>query len=214
VSADADAAPPLGPRAARTRDAILAAARDLFLRSGYAGTTVADITEACAISRAGFYSYFRDKREVFTHLGRSVHAECLAAVDGWSDLPAPAPPAAVTGWVRRYFAFMDRHGAFVLAGAVAGPGDAEFREASRRSQLQVARRLGRRLQARQPGAPAEPPEVLGLAVIALVERSWLHARTPALGVDEDDMVHAVTVLISGALGAARPSPGAVPAGTP
>ena len=78
----------------------------------------------------------------------------------------------------------------------------------------LARRLGRRLQARQPGAPAEPPEVLGLAVIALVERSWLHARTPALGVDEDDMVQAVTVLISGVLGAARPSPGAVPAGTP
>ncbi|WP_409330001.1 TetR/AcrR family transcriptional regulator [Trujillonella humicola] len=214
MSADAEGPPQLGPRAARTRDAILAAARNLFLRSGYAGTTVADITEACAISRAGFYSYFRDKREVFTHLGRSVHAECLTVVDGWSGLPAPAPPEAVAGWVHRYFSFLDRHGAFVLAGAVAGPADAEFREASRRSQLQVARRLGRRLQARQPGAPAETPAVLGLAVIALVERSWLHARTPALGVDEGDMVQAVTVLITGVLGAGPPTDGAVPGGTP
>ena len=212
MSTDAEE-PPLGPRAARTREAILAAARDLFLRSGYAGTTVADITEACAISRAGFYSYFRDKREVFMHLGSSVHTDCLSVVDGWSQLPAPAPPQAVAGWVRRYFAFLDRHGAFALAGAGAGPGDAAFRETSRRSQLQVARRLGRRLQARQPGAPAEPPEVLGLAVIALVERSWLHARTPALGVDEDDMVQAVTVLISGVLEADRTAPGDIPAGT-
>jgi AcrR family transcriptional regulator len=206
VSGDPEEPPPLGPRAARTRDAILAASRDLFLRSGYAGTTVADITEACAISRAGFYSYFRDKREVFTHLGRSVHAEALAVVEGWGELPAPATSAAVAGWVRRYFAFMDSHGAFVLAGAVAGPGDAGFREASRRSQLRVARRLGRRLQARQPGAPAEPPEVLGLAVIALVERSWLHARTPALGVDEDDMVQAVAVLVTAVLGGSVQSP--------
>lgn len=205
---DTSSAAILGPRAARTREAILAASRELFLRHGYAGTTVADITDACAISRAGFYSYFRDKRDVFTHLGRGVHAECLAVVESWDELPHPAQPAEVAGWVRRYFAFMDRHGAFALAGALSAPGDSDFREASRRSQMQVARRLGRRLQARRPDGvdTGETPEVLGLAVLALIERAWLHARTPGLDVDEAELVDAVTALISGTLRTAGPSP--------
>ncbi|MDB6002865.1 MAG: putative transcription regulator [Rhizobacter sp.] len=205
----------IGPRAARTREAILAASRELFLRHGYAGTTVADITEACAISRAGFYSYFRDKRDVFAHLGRGVHAECLAVVESWDELPDAAPPEAVAGWVRRYFAFLDRHGAFALAGALSAPGDSDFREASRRSQMQVARRLGRRLQARRTAGPGsgEPPETLGLAVLALIERTWLHARTPGLGVDEAELAEAVTTLIVAVLdgcgtGALAPTPDA------
>src|ERR1700685_1334171 len=59
----------LGPRGARTRARILAASRELFLKHGYAGTRIGQITAECGISRAGFYTYFRDKQEIFNALG-------------------------------------------------------------------------------------------------------------------------------------------------
>src|SRR5277367_2053611 len=62
------AAADLGPRATRTRDRILAASRELFLKHGYAGTRIGQITAECGISRAGFYTYFRDKQEIFNAL--------------------------------------------------------------------------------------------------------------------------------------------------
>ncbi|WP_459959875.1 TetR/AcrR family transcriptional regulator, partial [Mycobacterium avium] len=69
-SSSTAAAPQLDTsRGERTRSAILDASRRLFLERGYAGTPINAITEACGISRAGFYTYFKDKREIFNVLG-------------------------------------------------------------------------------------------------------------------------------------------------
>lgn len=64
-----------GSRGERTRSAILDASRRLFLERGYAGTPINAITEACGISRAGFYTYFKDKREIFNVLGKTAYHE-------------------------------------------------------------------------------------------------------------------------------------------
>src|SRR6202000_873130 len=86
-SGEAVGAADLGPRAARTRMRILAASRELFLEHGYAGTRIGQITDACAISRAGFYTYFRDKQEIFNALGVAAYRAVLNAVEAWDDLP-------------------------------------------------------------------------------------------------------------------------------
>src|ERR1700722_11928852 len=93
----------LGPRAARTRDKILAASRELFLEHGYAGTRIAQITAECSISRAGFYTYFRDKQEIFNALGLAAYRAVLNAVAEWDDLPRPASRDDLTSWVAGYF---------------------------------------------------------------------------------------------------------------
>ena len=49
---------------ARTRQAIVDAAVDLFERNGYDGTTVADIAAAAEIGTRTFFSYFASKEEV------------------------------------------------------------------------------------------------------------------------------------------------------
>ena len=49
---------------ARTRQAIVDAAVDLFERNGYEGTTVADIAAAAEIGTRTFFSYFASKEEV------------------------------------------------------------------------------------------------------------------------------------------------------
>src|ERR1700722_1544711 len=110
----------LGPRAARTRDRILAASRELFLEHGYAGTRIAQITAACAISRAGFYTYFRDKQEIFNALGVAAYRAVLNAVEAWDDLPGQRGDGAVSRadlaeWVAGYFAIMDEHGPFIFS---------------------------------------------------------------------------------------------------
>jgi AcrR family transcriptional regulator len=47
------------------RDAILAAARDVFARLGYGATTVRDIIRATDLASGTFYNYFKSKEEVF-----------------------------------------------------------------------------------------------------------------------------------------------------
>src|ERR1700742_3948068 len=97
----------LGPRAARTRDKILAASRELFLKHGYAGTRIGQITAECGISRAGFYTYFRDKQEIFSALGVAAYRAAQNVIYALDDLPAPASRDDLASWVLSYFAVMD-----------------------------------------------------------------------------------------------------------
>ncbi|HVV08191.1 TetR/AcrR family transcriptional regulator [Amycolatopsis sp.] len=176
----------LGPRAARTRDAILQASKQLFLERGYAGTRITNITDACGISRAGFYTYFRDKREIFNTLGEVTYHELLEVVGVLERLPKPASRAALEDWIRQYFAFMDEHGAFILS-AQSGPADEDVRVASNRMQMRVAFLLGVDLRGRQKH-PTTAPEALGLAAQAMLDRSWYHCRAQRLPIDEDDVI--------------------------
>jgi TetR/AcrR family transcriptional regulator, mexJK operon transcriptional repressor len=53
-------------RSARKRRAILDAARELFLRSGYAGTSMDDVAARAAVSKQTVYKHFVDKGRLFT----------------------------------------------------------------------------------------------------------------------------------------------------
>src|SRR5262249_39835697 len=131
-----------GRRAARTRQAIIDAARRLFLDRGYAGTRINNITDACGISRAGFYTYFHDKREAFDVLGEVAYRNILETVNRWAGIPDPCTVDDVRAWVRAYFALMDVHGAFVLSSAQSAPEDERFRANARRLRMRVAWLLG------------------------------------------------------------------------
>jgi AcrR family transcriptional regulator len=97
-SEGADAAS--GERTQETRAAIIAAAREVLLEKGYAGTRVEDIINRAGISRPTFYRHFKDKFEV----AKAYHAlsgdetlgpwGALAAVD-MSDL------AAIRRWLEK-----------------------------------------------------------------------------------------------------------------
>ncbi|MBV7706994.1 TetR/AcrR family transcriptional regulator [Nocardia nova] len=181
----------LGARAARTRNAILEASKQLFLERGYSGTRINNITDACGISRAGFYTYFRDKREIFNTLGEETYHELLDVVARWDTIPQPCTREDVETWVRGYFAFMDKHGAFILS-AQPGPSDEDVKIASTRMQMRVVWLLGMNLRNRQRH-PAAAPEALGLCVQAMLDRSWYLSHTQQqLPVDPDDIVRTAT----------------------
>ena len=59
---------PLGPKAQRTREAILVAAAEVFTRQGYSKTSVADVAAAADVSLGTVYQYFRDRSDLVAAL--------------------------------------------------------------------------------------------------------------------------------------------------
>ena len=55
-------------RTVRKRRAIVDAARTLFLRRGYAGTSMDDVAAAAAVSKQTVYKNFADKQRLFTEV--------------------------------------------------------------------------------------------------------------------------------------------------
>src|SRR5688500_372059 len=86
---------PIGPKAQRTRAALLRAAYDLFTENGYLDTSVADITRAAGVSLGTFYQYFRDRAEVvgtllYEHAARNLSTTQRAwdPAAGWDGVYA------------------------------------------------------------------------------------------------------------------------------
>jgi len=73
----------------RTRDAILTAARELFVSDGYSNVSMRKIAERVEYSPAALYSYFPSKDDIFFALAeegfQSLASYILAALDGITD---------------------------------------------------------------------------------------------------------------------------------
>ncbi|BBY40046.1 hypothetical protein MMAN_41800 [Mycobacterium mantenii] len=178
-------------RGERTRASILDASRRLFLERGYAGTAINAITEACGISRAGFYTYFKDKREIFNVLGETAYRDVLTVIGEWDDAGKPFDPVDVRVWVGHYFDFMDHHGAFVLASAHSAPDDEAFRMSRNRMVSRVSWKLGQAIA----GGGGHSPDVIGVAVMGLLDRAWYTMHRQTIAVDRDEMIAVVAEMI-------------------
>ncbi|GAB5016934.1 hypothetical protein MAHJHV65_34830 [Mycobacterium avium subsp. hominissuis] len=179
-------------RGEHTRALIVEASRRLFLERGYAGTTVNAVTDACGISQPGFYTYFKDKREVFAFLGDAAYRDIRAVLRLWDSYPLPYRLADVEQFVCAYFAFMDQHGAFVVASTYSAPDDEQFRRARARMQSRVAWILG---QAITRNGGAHPPEVVGAAVNGMLDQGWFAVQQRSVAGDESEMVAVLADMI-------------------
>ncbi|WP_166908106.1 TetR/AcrR family transcriptional regulator [Mycobacterium sp. DL440] len=192
VTSDAAAGAQLdGGRGERTRSAILEASRRLFLERGYAGTPINAITEACGISRAGFYTYFKDKREIFNVLGENAYHAVLAVIEEWVQADEPFDANDIRTWVGHYFDYMDRHGAFVLASAQSAPDDDAFRNSRNRMVSRASWKLGQAIA----GDGAHSPDAIGVAVMGLLDRAWHTVHRQTVAVDRDEMIAVVAEMI-------------------
>ncbi len=83
-------------RAEATRRELVAGARDLFLRDGYAATSPNDIAVACGMTKGALYHHFKTKTEVLEavvhlvqhELRTAVLAQASAAGDPWDQIEA------------------------------------------------------------------------------------------------------------------------------
>ena len=69
----------------KTRDRIVATARELFNREGYSAVTTAALAEACGISEGNLWYHFKTKRDLLTAIaeefGQDVDGRLAIAVD-------------------------------------------------------------------------------------------------------------------------------------
>jgi AcrR family transcriptional regulator len=160
----------------RTRERILAAARNAFARKGFSSVTIKDITGPADVARANFYYYFQDKTQLFIELGTATYLEVLAVVESFSDLRNPVERRQIRDWVDRYFEYLDRNGAFVIRSSEDAPADRQFREAVARSHRRTAQSLGDRIAKVAATTPEADSHAMGLTVMAMVERTWFMQR--------------------------------------
>lgn len=90
---------------AENRQAILEAARAVFARYGYEGTTVRDIIRETELAAGTFYNYFKSKEEVFQALASSSAAQFRPLLKIVREQSADFP-SFIHGAYRAYFQFL------------------------------------------------------------------------------------------------------------
>lgn len=85
---------------------ILRAARDLFFKHGYYGTTIEMITEKAGVSTGTFYLYYRNKIEIYKALqdeGLDILIEMIDQVISWPGMSALAKLSDIARTYLRYY---------------------------------------------------------------------------------------------------------------
>ena len=116
-------------RTARTRAALIAAARALFVTKGYAETGTPEIVAAAEVTRGALYHHFDDKADLFLAVARQA-AEEVAAEIAHRTRRSKRPLAALGRGSDAYFAAMSEGGRarLLLLEAPSILGAAQLRE--------------------------------------------------------------------------------------
>lgn len=84
------------------RAQLLAVARKVLLRDGYAGTSISAIVKEAGVAQGTFYLYFNSKEQVLAHLRAEVLQDYLGAFQRGVAKPARADARLVAGVERCY----------------------------------------------------------------------------------------------------------------
>jgi AcrR family transcriptional regulator len=74
-------------RQEQTRSSLLEAATTVFVRDGFAATTIADITDEAGLSTGSFYNYFRTKEDILRAVVERIHSSFYDGTPSAVDAP-------------------------------------------------------------------------------------------------------------------------------
>jgi AcrR family transcriptional regulator len=194
-------AEPLTARGARTRDALVQAARQVFERDGFLSARVTDIADAAGVAHGSFYTYFKDKKEILAAVLAELQEEMLhprlsrTALD---DDPAAAIEEANRGYLEAY---RSNAGLMALLDDMAAIDEDFLRLRRERTEAFVSRnaRAIRRLQSQGLADPELDPEIAALAISSMVSRTAYAAFVWQEQADFDAVLRTVTRLWLNAL---------------
>lgn len=130
-----------GRRAAaiRTRARILDAARDLADEGGFDRITVVQVTDRAGTSRATFYLYFENIREIYLELARRTADRLFeSAAGGWRSTDLAG---SVNSWVRGYVSCFRENAGILRVSYGHRFDDADFNSLIVQTRLRLTQQL-------------------------------------------------------------------------
>lgn len=194
---------PSTPRGARTRAALVSAARRIFERDGFLDARIVDIAEEAGVATGSFYTYFDGKEDAFAAVMAEVQEEMLhprlVPVADRDD------PTTVIETANRAYLISYRRNARLMA---LMEQVAEIDEGFRRQRLQRTRAFTARnahaisrLQQQGLADPSLDPQLAALALSSMVSRMAYVRYVQGFGsASTDALVQVLTRLWTGALG--------------
>ena len=89
---------PVTARGARTRAALVKAARGLFEKNGFLDTNVGDIARKARVAHGTFYTYFNSKEEIFTEVVEGLLADFQRIA---AEEPTVSDPSSISERIER-----------------------------------------------------------------------------------------------------------------
>ncbi|QRQ87234.1 TetR family transcriptional regulator [Cupriavidus oxalaticus] len=186
-------------RTEATRQALLDAARSLFVERGYGETSTPDVCAAAGITRGALYHHFADKRDLF----RQVLADEAAAVAADIEAATPAgldPAEALMAGAQAYLDAMTVPGRTRLL-LVEGPAALGLRDTLAMDEANAARTLREGLDAAAVGRQGGQGEVALPALAPLLSAAFDRAALEIeAGADPVRVREAMLWLLRRALG--------------
>ena len=204
---------PQTARGARTRDALVQAARRVFERDGYVDARLVDIASEATCSVGTFYTWFEGKDEVLAAVLLEAQDDMLHPGTGRIE-DTDDPVAIIAASNRAYFTAYQRNARLnQLLGQVAAV-DPRFREMRKaRADAFITRnaRAIARLQERGLADASLDPHLASMALSGMVSRlagdAFLYGHDDRL----DELVDTATKLWTNALGLTTATPPNKPA---
>ena len=127
--------------AARTRERLVEAAKEIICAKGLSNTSVDEITEKSGVSKGTFYTYFKRKEDIVFELSKGMFSEILENAKSYGDDFIAKPfdmdvlMAKITALMRRTYDFQEPLGMMEHKGAMLNMGDATLTYQEKRMEL-------------------------------------------------------------------------------
>jgi AcrR family transcriptional regulator len=194
---------PVSARGARTRQALVAAARQVFERDGFLEARITDIAAEAGVATGSFYTYFTSKEDAFTAVVEEISEEMLHP--RLHELADRDDPIAVIDAANRAYLLAYRRNARLMALLEQV---AQIDEEFRALRLRRARAFGARnaqaiarLQERGLADAELDPRLAAHALSSMVSRmAYLRYVLRLDATSLDALTHTLTRLWANALG--------------
>jgi len=168
---------PLTERGIRTRERLIASAREVFEERGFLETRVAHITQHAKVAYGSFYTYFPSKEAVFLEIADRLFADMTD--HGSVPVADPSPVARIRRANRAYYEAYLRNAKMMAIVEQVATFNEEFKELRRKHRAAAVARSARAIARWQKEGLVDPsldPEMTARALAAMVDHSlylWL-----------------------------------------
>ena len=194
--------PPTTARGARTRAALVAAARVVFERDGYLDARLTDIAGEAGCSIGSFYTYFAGKDEILQAVIDEAQHDMLHPGMPHLEPEDSSPAAVIEASNRAYFQAYKRNAKLMLILDQVAASDPKFREVRRRRSRAFADRNARAIKDLQDRGLADQdldPYMASRALSGMVSRMAYYAYALGEKHSLDSLVETATKLWVNAL---------------